>query len=111
MADEVILDTARLSEATGGDKQLISELASLYSSTARRYVDDMVLCLENGSDWTHAAHALKGASANIGAMRIRKLAERAEHGELDRTAIAEMNDVLNATDAELEAFADGMQPA
>ena len=80
MAEQLVLDAGRMDEVTEGDRQLEIELASLYVSTAQRYVDQMALCLSQGQEWSAPAHALKGASANLGAVKMQELAKAAEQG-------------------------------
>ena len=78
MTETMVLDAARIDDMTDRDRQLENELASLYVSTAQRYVEQMAQCLEQGVEWSAPAHALKGASANLGAPRMRDLALAAE---------------------------------
>ena len=72
------LDFDRLSSFTDGDAQLERELTSLYLSTAAIYVGQMRAAIAGGNGWSRAAHALKGASANIGATEVARIAEDAE---------------------------------
>ena len=74
-----VLDLAHLREFTGGDAQLEGELGALYLSTADLYLEEMARALApGGGNWSKAAHALKGASANFGARRVAELAAAAE---------------------------------
>lgn len=74
------LDLERLSGFTNGDRQLEQELTTLYLSTAADCLDEMRRCLASrGGDWSRPAHALKGASANIGAVEMADIAAAAEH--------------------------------
>lgn len=70
---------ARFQEFTGGDGQLERELATLYLSTAELYLAELRGAFHDAEDWSRAAHALKGASANIGAAEMARLAAAAEH--------------------------------
>ncbi|MFO1068009.1 MAG: response regulator [Geminicoccaceae bacterium] len=63
---------------TNGDRQLERELASLFVSTAAIYLGEMKDALAQRRDWSGPAHALKGASANIGARSVATLAARSE---------------------------------
>ena len=78
MPRAVPLDFERLSSFTDGDVQLERELTSLYLSTATIYVGQMRGAAAGGEGWSRAAHALKGASANIGAAEVARLAADAE---------------------------------
>jgi HPt (histidine-containing phosphotransfer) domain-containing protein len=63
---------------TDGDPQLERELGSLYLASAGLYLEEMRAALRAGGDWRGAAHSLKGASANIGAVEVAALAAEAE---------------------------------
>ena len=78
---EPVIDLERLLGFTDGDLQLESELASLYLSSAWVYVERMAAALEAGTAWREPAHALKGASANLGACQVAALARAAEAAE------------------------------
>jgi CheY-like chemotaxis protein/HPt (histidine-containing phosphotransfer) domain-containing protein len=80
-AQEPLLDLDHLRQFTDGDSQLEGELGTLFLSTAEVYLRDMREALQSGRAWTSIAHALKGASANLGARRIASLALMAERSE------------------------------
>lgn len=73
-----IIDADHLKSFTDGDKDLEAELADLYLTTARRYLTGMRAALEEERAWSGDAHALKGASSNLGACRVAALAKAAE---------------------------------
>lgn len=73
------IDLTHFRSFTEGDAQLERELGSLYLSTAAVYFDEICRAVRENRDWRSAAHALKGASANIGARDIAALAEQSEH--------------------------------
>jgi len=75
---EPVLDLDHLFGFTDGDLQLEGELLALFLSSAEVYLAAMSEALRTGHDWTATAHALKGASANLGARRIMVLALAAE---------------------------------
>jgi CheY-like chemotaxis protein/HPt (histidine-containing phosphotransfer) domain-containing protein len=78
-AGEPVIDLAHLRGFTDGDLQLESELAELYLSSAGVYLERMGEAVRTGESWRSPAHALKGASANLGARRVAALARDAEH--------------------------------
>lgn len=75
---EAVVDLERLRGVTGDDLQLAVEIGTLYVSTARHYLREIEVGLTMGADIGRIAHALKGASRNIGARRVGDLAERVE---------------------------------
>jgi HPt (histidine-containing phosphotransfer) domain-containing protein len=75
---EPVIDLAHLRSFTDGDPQLENELLTLFLSTADTYLASMSEALGTGEAWTATAHALKGASANLGARRVMALALVAE---------------------------------
>lgn len=101
MPRTIPLDFERLSSFTDGDVQLERELTSLYLSTAAIYIGQMRSAAAGGEGWSRAAHALKGASANIGAAEVARLAADAEGapagaerlGRIEE-ALAEVREVL-----------------
>jgi HPt (histidine-containing phosphotransfer) domain-containing protein len=101
---DTILDRDRLASFTAGDSQLERELLALYLETAALYLDRMRRALDDPGAWRSAAHALKGASANIGAVAVARLAARQELAPPDLGAI----DVLDVEiDAVRRAVGDG----
>jgi CheY-like chemotaxis protein/HPt (histidine-containing phosphotransfer) domain-containing protein len=84
---EPVLDLDHLRGFTEGDPQLERELSTLFLATAEMYLHGMQEALTSGRPWTSIAHALKGASANLGARRLSALALLAERSEPDRTQL------------------------
>ena len=95
-----ILDLEHLRSFTDGDPQLEGELLTLYLSTADIYLAKMADALAAGKSWTATAHALKGASGNLGARRVMAQALSAEHA----TASAEHLQALHAALDEVRAL-------
>jgi HPt (histidine-containing phosphotransfer) domain-containing protein len=96
---EPIVDMEHLLSFTDGDLELESELSVLFLTSAEAYFDNMSRSLQSGTPWSASAHALKGASANLGARRLATLARSAEHQapaafdlQVIRRAIDEVND-------------------
>jgi len=73
-----ILDVERLASFTQGDPALESELAALYIETAQLYLARLRRAGDDAAEWQRAAHALKGASANLGAVVVARLAAEQE---------------------------------
>lgn len=94
-------DRTRLREFSNGDPALEQELANLFLETASLYLDQMAASLTDPERWRRAAHALKGASANIGATEIAALAGAAERAAPSRELVAELEARLRALRAEL----------
>jgi HPt (histidine-containing phosphotransfer) domain-containing protein len=84
---EPVLDLDHLRGFTEGDPQLEGELSALFLSTAEAYLRGMCEALAGGRPWTSIAHALKGASGNLGARRLATLARLAEGSEPDRAQL------------------------
>ena len=94
-----MIDLEHLSEFTDGDRQLEGELLMLFLSSADVYLARMSEALRTGQSWTAVAHALKGASANLGARRVMEFALAAERSpptaiqlEALRLALEEVRD-------------------
>jgi HPt (histidine-containing phosphotransfer) domain-containing protein len=97
---EPIMDMDHLLSFTDGDLELESELSVLFLSSAEAYFDKMSRSLQTGTPWTASAHALKGASANLGAHRLAALARSVEH---QPPTAADLQDIRRAID-QVSAF-------
>jgi|Tabmets5t2r1_1033131.scaffolds.fasta_scaffold107029_1 HPt (histidine-containing phosphotransfer) domain-containing protein len=84
---EPVLDLDHLRGFTEDDPQLERELSTLFLATAEMYLQQMQEALTAGRPWSAIAHALKGASANLGARRLAALALLAEGSEPDRAQL------------------------
>jgi CheY-like chemotaxis protein/HPt (histidine-containing phosphotransfer) domain-containing protein len=96
MPTPVPIALAHFTSFTDGDPQLERELSSLYLASAELYLAEMASALAGGADWDRAAHALKGASANIGAVEVARLAAEAELAAPDADRLARLRDALEA---------------
>jgi two-component system sensor histidine kinase/response regulator len=90
------LDLARLASFTEGDRELERELTALFLSTAAGYLAELRRCLAGDGDWSSSAHSLKGASANIGAVEMARLAAEAEHAAPAPERLARLELALDA---------------
>jgi HPt (histidine-containing phosphotransfer) domain-containing protein len=97
-AGDTIVDLDRLYSFTQGDTALEAELAALYVETAQLYLARLRRAGDDAAAWQRAAHALKGASANIGAVVVARLAAEQEQ---EHPSIA----ALRALEAEVSAVA------
>lgn len=77
-AEHPIVDLHRLHAFTQGDAALEAELVALYVETAQLYLARLRRAGDDVGEWQRAAHALKGASANIGAVMVARLAAEQE---------------------------------
>ncbi len=77
-AEDTIVDLDRLYSFTQGDTALEAELVALYVETAQLYLARLRRAGDDAAEWQRAAHALKGASANIGAVVVAQLAAEQE---------------------------------
>ena len=95
-AEATIVDLDRLASFTQGDPALEAELVALYVETARLYLARLRRAGDDAGEWQRAAHALKGASANLGAFMVARLAAEQEQQAPSLAA-------LRALEAELAA--------
>jgi CheY-like chemotaxis protein len=101
-APEAVLDLDHLRDFTDGDPQLEGELSALFLSTAEVYLRDMREALHEGRAWTATAHALKGASANLGARRLATLALTAERSAPSRAQLDAIESAIEEVRAVFE---------
>jgi HPt (histidine-containing phosphotransfer) domain-containing protein len=95
-----VVDEIRLVSFTEGDSALEDELADLFVDTARGYLRRMQEALSQERGWSAEAHALKGASANLGAQRMAALARQAEFSPPSSDLI----EAIEAALADVRAF-------
>lgn len=75
-----VLDIEQLTAVTGGDPGFVEELFSLYRETAPGLLQQVRDAQRRGDlgDLRKAAHTIRGASANVGASRVKALAYAVE---------------------------------
>lgn len=83
-----VIDLEHLFAFTDGDLQLERELSALFLSSAEVYLQRMADALRTGAPWRDTAHALKGASSNLGVRRVAALAREAEGAEPSKRLLA-----------------------
>ena len=109
------VDLGRLREVSMGDPGFERVLLEAYLE------ESMALCAAiqeaikaaDGNALSHAAHSLKGSSANVGAEEVRRIATVLERVELDADpdAAAILSTNLRAQLERLREFVAGYQPA
>jgi CheY-like chemotaxis protein/HPt (histidine-containing phosphotransfer) domain-containing protein len=82
------VDMERLNLFTDGDPQEEKELLDLFFQQAELSVAELEINCdeENNENWKHAAHRIKGSSANLGATILAKVCEKAEKNYNAETA-------------------------
>ena len=94
--DPIPIALEQFASFTDGNEQIERELSSLFLVTARHYLDEMRLALQKGGDWRGPAHALKGASTNIGATRLAAIAAEAEQMRASSDLLIRLEEALEA---------------
>lgn len=114
------LDVAQLRDLTGDDAEFISSLAESFATSSKQIVESLRAATASGDfiQISKAAHALKGASANLYAETLRAQAAELEHsgGKLSQaeleTRITQMSREIARVSAVLEGMAtNGAQSA
>ena len=90
-----VIDLEHLCGFTDGDLQLEGELSALFLSSAGVYLERMDQALKSGQSWRQTAHALKGASANLGARQVATLALHAERSDPSDHQLQEIRRALD----------------
>lgn len=94
-----ILDRVHLAQYTQGDPALEEELFSILAGQLRQCLAKMEAA-EDAEDWTMPAHTLKGAARGVGAFRLARACEDAEHAVRSQDALdrvkSEGREVLEA---------------
>ncbi len=79
--NEVPIDMSHLDMFTDGDKEKERNVIDLFIKSSFETIVDLRSedCLQDPDRWRKAAHKLKGSAANLGAVPLSKICERAEH--------------------------------
>ena len=95
----VVLDKDLALENMGGDENLLKEVLVIYQEEAPKKMCNLHTAIEESDSEgiMCAAHSLKGASANIGAVSVRDIASEIEMAGRDKriSAITELVDRLH----------------
>ena len=98
------VDLRRLKDFTGGDKDFEKEIIDLFLKDTLKHLARLETAIngENASDVEAAAHSIKGAAANMGAEKFRKLAQDLE----TKGNACALRDIGNELDLLKSAFAE-----
>lgn len=78
--DEILFDADTLLDKLGGDKKSFQEMLSIFLEDSQRQINQLEKCIEtrDAPAVRSQAHSFKGASGNIGAPGLHKIAARIE---------------------------------
>ena len=111
MDDSVPVDLTRLNEFTEGDKDTEQMVINLFLDTAYESFDILknAQLQDNSDDWSKAAHSMKGASGNLGAMMLHSLCSDAEHkGDVSREEKSLILSNLYKEFGKVESYLNGL---
>jgi CheY-like chemotaxis protein/HPt (histidine-containing phosphotransfer) domain-containing protein len=102
------VDLKRFKDFTGGDKDFEKEIIDLFLKDTLKHIARLETAIngDNASDVEAAAHSIKGAAANMGAEKFRKLAQDLET-KGNACALCDIGDgleLLKSAFAEIEHF-------
>ncbi len=98
------VDLKHLRRYTLGDQSLEREVLSLFLAQLPSTISALGAA-RTDKDWKVAAHTLKGSGRAVGAWRIARIAEQAEHsGAKDAAHIANTLELLNTAAREAQDF-------
>ncbi len=109
--NSVPVDLSRLNEFTEGDKDTEEMVIDLFLQTAYESFDMLKTAQlqDSSEDWSKAAHSMKGASGNLGAMCLHSLCSEAEHqGSLSREEKSQILSNLYAEFNKVENYLKGL---
>jgi HPt (histidine-containing phosphotransfer) domain-containing protein len=93
----ILLDFQRIATFTDGDPGVEDELLGLFFETAATYLEALARAGSEPAPWQAAAHSLKGAAGNIGAVALAELAATAERAAPDANLLAALEATFAAT--------------
>ncbi|MFA7275210.1 MAG: ATP-binding protein [Pseudobdellovibrionaceae bacterium] len=111
MDDSVPVDLRRLEEFTEGDKNIEQVVINLFLETAYESFGSLKEAILKGDPdaWKKAAHSLKGASGNLGAMTLHTLCSNAEmYNNEDEKGREELLNGLYAEFSRVENYLKGL---
>ena len=92
------------------DSSLLKEIIGIFIEDTPARIAELRAAMASGdvSAFSRAAHSIKGSSSNLGAARLRSLAERLEHDSKSQPltnfnhGLSELEEAFAATKSELE---------
>ena len=108
MSDSTLVNLTRIQETSDGDLEFEVELINMYLDDAEQHLGDIKQAMDSkdAKALRHAAHTLKGASANIGAVGMQQIALEIESAgsEAKLDNLGELWTQLQANMAQTRAF-------
>lgn len=107
MSDAPILDPESIDNlrALGaeGDDSFLKEIIGIFIDDTPQRIQELRTAFAAGDQptFSRAAHSIKGSASNLGAMRLRAVAEKLEH-ESKQNGIAGLEQAIPALEAEFE---------
>ncbi|WP_417461883.1 Hpt domain-containing protein [Kordiimonas sp.] len=105
--EDVVLDPEHLRGFSGGDTDFEAQILGVFAEKAPDYLVD--LAGADASSWRSYAHKLKGAARSIGAWRLARQAERAEHQDDVHDDDARKAEVLRELNTRLQQLLDAIK--
>lgn len=100
---------AALRDLSAGDDSFLREIIQTYLEDTPKRIEEVRLAI-GSSDTTgfiRATHTIKGSSSNLGTERLRRTAERFEHGAR-KNGLIEMEQAAAELEAEFAAARDAL---
>ena len=111
----VTLDWQDGLDRVDGDEELYNEILAVFCDDAHRQVTaiEQALCVDDLPAIEHEAHAIKGAAANIGALRLAEVARCLEHAaqQHEYEVLAQRVDHMATAYTDLVRFLEEREPA
>ena len=87
-----------------GDDSFLNEIIGIFLDDTPKRLDELrsAFAARDQQTFTRAAHSIKGSSSNIGAMRLRVLAEQLEHASR-QSSLPGLDAQIPAIEAEFNA--------
>lgn len=92
--ETVIFDRAHLKAFTSGDPFFEKQVIDIFIGNAPLYLDELFSAPHEA--WAGLAHKLKGAARGIGAWRLARASERAEHAKIQQLSEEEQKVLCEA---------------
>lgn len=93
----MLIDYVRLRSFTGSDVEAERDILDLFRSTAEQLLERLDAALDDSERWARECHSLKGASLNLGVMKLGKLAEAAEASPPSKRRLSQLKSAFAET--------------